>query len=149
LRYYVCCENRPPRLFVRPPEGLYYPEGCVLRLRKSLYGLKQSGREWYIEACKGLGELGFQPIFSEPSIFATADRRLLIGLYVDDMLILGKDSTDIDRVVKGIGKRWKIKDLGEVSMILGIRVTRDRKEGSSDLPGPGRLYRRDHQTLPT
>jgi hypothetical protein len=114
-------------VYMKPPEGLYCPDGYVLRLRKSLYGLKQSGREWYIEACKGLGELGFQPIFSEPSIFTTPDRRILIGLYVDDMLILSKDPSDIDRVVKGIGKRWKIKDLGEVSMILGIRVTRDRK----------------------
>ncbi|KFY82599.1 hypothetical protein V500_10440 [Pseudogymnoascus sp. VKM F-4518 (FW-2643)] len=114
-------------VYMKPPEGLYCPEGYVLRLRKSLYGLKQSGREWYIEACKGLGELGFQPIFSEPSIFTTPDRRILIGLYVDDMLILSKDPLDIDRVVKGIEKRWKIKDLGEVIMILGIRVTRDRK----------------------
>jgi hypothetical protein len=114
-------------VYMKPPEGLYCPEGYVLRLRKSLYGLKQSGREWYIEACKGLGELGFQPIFSEPSIFTTPDRRILIGLYVDDMLILGKDPSDINRVVKGIEKRWKIKDLGEVNMILGIKVTRDRK----------------------
>lgn len=114
-------------VYMKPPEGLYCPKDYVLRLRKSLYGLKQSGREWYIEACKGLGELGFQPIFSEPSIFTTADRRILIGLYVDDMLILSKDPSDIDRVVKGIQKRWKIKDLGEVNMILGIRVTRDRK----------------------
>lgn len=43
------------------------------------------------------------------------------------MLILGKDHLEIDRVVKGIGKRWKIKDLGGVDMILGIRVTRDRR----------------------
>jgi hypothetical protein len=114
-------------VYMRPPEGMYCPEDYVLRLRKSLYGLKQSGREWYIEACKGLGKLGFQPIFSEPSIFTTADRRILIGLYVDDMLILSKDPSDIDQVVKGIQKRWKIKDLGEVNMILGIRVTRDRK----------------------
>ncbi|PQM43482.1 hypothetical protein VC83_09609 [Pseudogymnoascus destructans] len=110
-----------------PPEGLYCPDGQVLRLRKSLYGLKQAGREWYIEACKGLGELGFEPVFSEPSIFVTSDRKILIGLYVDDMLILGKDHPEIDRVVKGIGKRWKIKDLGEVDMIPGIRVTRDRR----------------------
>lgn len=114
-------------VYMRPPQGLYCPEDRVLRLRKSLYGLKQSGREWYIEACKGLGQLGFQPVFSEPSIFATLDRRILIGLYVDDMLILSKESSDIDRVVRGISKRWKIKDLGEVSMILGIKVTRDRK----------------------
>ena len=119
--------NLHAEVYMAPPEGLDCPDGQVLRLRKSLYGLKQSGREWYIEACKGLGELGFQPIFSEPSIFMTPDQRILIGLYVDDMLILSKDPSDINRVVKGIERRWKIKDLGEVNMILGIRVTRDRE----------------------
>ncbi|KFY92869.1 hypothetical protein V500_04000 [Pseudogymnoascus sp. VKM F-4518 (FW-2643)] len=114
-------------VYIKPLEGLYCPEGYVLQLQKSLYSPKQSGRKWYIEACKGLGELGFQPIFSEPSIFTTPNRRILIGLYVDDMLILSKDPSDIDRVVKGIKKRWKIKDLSEVNMILGIRVTQDRK----------------------
>jgi hypothetical protein len=92
-------------VYMKPPKGLYCPKDCVLRLRKSLYGLKQSGREWYIKACKGLGQLGFQPVFSEPSIFATPDRKILIGLYVDDMLILSKDPSDINRVVKGIEKR--------------------------------------------
>lgn len=114
-------------VYMKPPEGLYCPKDYVLRLRKSLYGLKQLGREWYIEACKGLGELGFQPMFSKPSIFTTPDQRILIGLYIDDILILSKDPSDIDRIVKGVQKRWKIKDLGEVNVILGIRVMRDRK----------------------
>jgi hypothetical protein len=92
----------------------------VLRVKKSLYGLKQSGREWYIEACKG-------PLFSEPSIFATRDRKLVVGLYVDDMLILGKDPKAIDAAVSHIKKRWAIKDLGEARYILGIRIHRDRK----------------------
>ena len=41
----------------------------VLKLNQALYGLKQSGREWYIEACRGLKTIGFEPLFSEPSIF--------------------------------------------------------------------------------
>ena len=33
-------------LFMRVPDGFEAPPGSVLRLRKSLYGLKQSPREW-------------------------------------------------------------------------------------------------------
>ena len=99
----------------------------ALRIKKSLYGLKQSGREWYIEACKGLKGLGLEPLFLEPSIFATRDRKLVVGLYVDDMLILGKDPKAIDAAVSHIKKRWAIKDLGEARYILGLRIHRDRK----------------------
>jgi hypothetical protein len=112
---------------MRPPEGLQCPKGKVLRIRKSLYSLKQLGREWYIEACKGLKELGLEPLFSDPSVFATPDRKLVIGLYVDDMLILSKDPVVVNEVVSMIKKRWAIKDLRNASYILGLRIFRDRK----------------------
>jgi hypothetical protein len=114
-------------IYMRPPEGLDCPKGSALRIQKSLYGLKQSGREWYIEACKGLKGLGLEPLFADPSVFATTDRKLLVGLYVDDMLILAKDPAVVNRAVAFIQGRWQIKDLGDVGQILGIRVTRDRK----------------------
>jgi hypothetical protein len=114
-------------VYLRPPDGLDCPEGFVLRARRSIPGLKQSGREWYIEACKGFKELGLQPLFADPSIFTTPDRKLIIGLYVDDMLILSKNSEVINTVIAALRKRWKVKDLGEVRDILGLRVTRDRK----------------------
>jgi hypothetical protein len=111
---------------MRAPEGLDSLGGKVLKLHKSLYGLKQSGREWYIEACRGLESLGFTPQFSDPSVFATADKSLLLGLYVDDMLILGADKRAIEATVQGIQKLWEVKDLGEIQQILGLQVHRNR-----------------------
>jgi hypothetical protein len=113
-------------VYMQPPEGLDCPKGSVLLVKKSLYGLKQSGREWYIEACKGLESLGLMPCYSEPSVFTTVDRSLIVGLYVDDMLILGSDPQAIERTVQGIRERWEIKDLGPVAQILGLHVQRDR-----------------------
>ena len=78
-------------VYMRPPKALKCPKGMVLLLLRSLYGLKQSGREWYIEACAGLKSLGFYPCFSEPSVFITTDRSIIIGLYVDDMVVLGQE----------------------------------------------------------
>jgi hypothetical protein len=75
-------------VYIRPPKALKVPKGMVLYILRSLYGLKQSGREWYIKACRGLEKLGFTPCFSEPSVFVNYDRSLIIGLYVDNMLIL-------------------------------------------------------------
>jgi len=65
-------------VFMKPPEVLGVPDGKVLQLQRSLYGLKQSGREWYIEACRGLATLGFTPIFSEPSIFRNPQTGIII-----------------------------------------------------------------------
>jgi len=111
---------------MKPPGALGAPKGTVLLLGKPLYGLKQSGREWYLIACKGLETLGLRPCFSDPSVFTTEDRSLIVGLYVDDMLILGKDPQAVEATVQGIKALWEIKDLGNVSLILGLKVVRDR-----------------------
>jgi len=114
-------------VYMRPPEALKCPKNRVLLLKNSLYGLKQSGREWYIEASSGLKSLGFTSCFSEPSVFVTADRSVIIGLYVDDMLILGHKLQAVQRTIQGISALWEIKDLGDVALILGIRVRRERR----------------------
>jgi hypothetical protein len=114
-------------VYMRPPKGLQpLRPGKVLRIKKSLYGLKQSGREWYLEACQGLGELGLYPIFADTCIFVRKDQKLIVGLYVDDMVILADDIQVIRDFKAGMAKRWDIKDLGEVKKILGLEITRDR-----------------------
>jgi hypothetical protein len=89
-------------VYIRPPKTLNAPEGSVLLLRKLLYSLKQSDREWYLEACRGLETLSFRLCFSDPSVFTTEDRSLLIGLYVDDILIFRKKKETIEATVQGI-----------------------------------------------
>jgi hypothetical protein len=111
---------------MRPLKGMQAPPGKVLRVKKSLYGLKQSGREWYLEACKGLEDLDLYPIFADTYIFIRKDRKLIVGLYVDDMVILADDIQVVRDFKAGIAKRWEIKDLGEVKKILGFKITRDR-----------------------
>jgi hypothetical protein len=86
-------------VYMRPLKALETLEGTVLLLEKPLYGLKQSGREWYIEACRGLKTFGFRPCYSDPSIFITEDRSLIISLYVDDMLVLRKDLRAVSAVI--------------------------------------------------
>jgi hypothetical protein len=113
-------------VYMRPPQGLQAVPGKVLRVKKSLYGLKQSGREWYLEACKGLEEIGLDPIFADTCIFVSKDQRLIVGLYVDDMVILANDIKVVQSFKARLAKRWEIKDLGEVKRILGLEITRDR-----------------------
>lgn len=117
-------------VFMRAPKGVEVPKGKCLRVLKSLYGLRQSGREWHLEAAKGLAELGLEPIFADACVFVREDKSLIIGLYVDDMVILANDISIIREFKEAIAKRWEIKDLGEVKKILGLEVTRNRQTRS-------------------
>lgn len=67
-------------VYMRPPKALTTPDGSVLLLNRPLYGLKQSGREWYLEACKGLETLGFRPCFSDPISGFVKTQRLTVSL---------------------------------------------------------------------
>jgi hypothetical protein len=60
-------------------------------VKKSLYGLKQSGREWYLKAYKGLEELSLYLIFADTYIFVYKDYKLIVSLYVNDIIILANN----------------------------------------------------------
>lgn len=57
-------------------------------------------------------------------------KKLIILVYVDDMTIAGPDLDDIQWFKREFGKIFKIKDLGETEKILGVRVIRNRQEGT-------------------
>ena len=83
-----------------------------------------------MEAVKGLAELGLEPTFADACVFVRKDKSLIVGLYVDDMVILSDKLTAVLEFKRAIAKRWEIKDLGEIQKILGLMVTRDRQERS-------------------
>ncbi|MGV7953777.1 reverse transcriptase domain-containing protein, partial [Mycobacterium kansasii] len=51
---------------------------------------------------------------------------LVLLLYVDNMLIMGKDIKKIDRLKQELGKSFAMKDFGPARQILGMEITRDR-----------------------
>ena len=55
------------------------------------------------------------------------DDFIILLLYVDDMLIVGRNSSRIDNLKKQLSKSFAMKDLGPAKQILGIRICRDRK----------------------
>ena len=67
--------------------------------------------------------MGFDPIYADASIFINK-RGIIIGLYVDDLLIFAKNESEIVQIKNEIKKVHIMKDLGEVKKILGIHVAR-------------------------
>lgn len=94
----------------------------VCKLKKSIYGLAQAGKDWNEHASRVLLANGFTRSEHDPCVFYSA--RIIIGLYVDDKLIIGK-SYDLPSVKSMLQKHLDIKDLGPAKRFLAIEVERD------------------------
>lgn len=102
----------------------------VLLLKKSLYGLKQSGRNWYNTLKETLSQLGAVPCNGDPCIYriGKGNNATLIATYVDDILLLSKDTAQMNFIKEKLSKYFLLKDMGEVKYCLGIEFLRN-KEG--------------------
>ena len=91
-------------VYMKQPNGYEENPGgerLVCRLKKSIYGLKQSSRSWNMTLDTHLKQLGFVQLDSDPCIYhLTDDTSLYMGVYVDDIVIAGSDKTSIERVKK-------------------------------------------------
>src|SRR4051794_1226317 len=123
--YLSCKLNK--EILMEVPEGVDCLEGHILLVLQSLYGLKQSANLWNKRIKRTFKTLGFDPIHADASIFIYK-RGIIIGLYVDDLLIFVKNENKIIQIKNEIKKVHIMKDLGEVKKILGIHVTREPNE---------------------
>ena len=99
--------------------------GKVLKLLKPLYGLKQSGRCWNETMNEYIIALGFIKSRLDPCIYykrGKKERVILIGLYVDDVLIAYHDEEEQREVTLNLEERFSIKMLGPVNKFLDIAV---------------------------
>ena len=107
-------------------------EDQVCRLNKSLYGLKQAPRQWYKKFDSFMEEQGYKKTSSYHCVFIKRfpnDQFIILLLYVDDMLIVGQDAKKITLLKEELGKSFAMKDLGQAKQILGMHISRDRKNG--------------------
>lgn len=119
--------------YMHPPEGLDVPQGKVLKLRKCMPGLKQSGRIWNKTITAFFEEFGLRNVPADQSVFVNDERTLIVALYVDDMVIFAPSVEAMKPLKQALARRFEMKDLGEAKLILGIRITRDREAGSMTL----------------
>ncbi|KAM7297533.1 uncharacterized protein ISCGN_022684 [Ixodes scapularis] len=63
----------------------------VCLLKKSLYGLRRSGREWNLTLDKLLKWQGMTRLKADPCIYVSKEKKLIVGVYVDDLLIIAEE----------------------------------------------------------
>lgn len=91
---------------MKAPAGLNLPPNMVLKLRKALYRLKQAARAWSTSLELFLYVIGFIPSNAGRRFFLSIDPNVesFILVYVDDIIICGKDKAKIEEVVKQISQ---------------------------------------------
>jgi Reverse transcriptase (RNA-dependent DNA polymerase) len=102
----------------------------VIKLRKSLYGLKQAGRKWYDTLSGSLAAIGFQKSMADPAVFFihVGSDIVILFIHVDDTTMTGSSMDLIKRYEQQIGEMFDITHLGPVSWLLGLAITRDRSK---------------------
>ena len=102
----------------------------VCKLIKSLYGLKQTLRQWYKKFDSFIEINGYKKSVSDHCVFIKRfddGGFIVLLLNVDDMLIVGHDRTRIGKLKESLSKSFAMKNLGPAKQILGMSIRRDRK----------------------
>ena len=104
----------------------------VMKFKKSLYCLKQSPKNWFRTMDVELAVIGFRPLKSDPCVYVYEDETgfIVLKLYVDDIIFLSASKPLLNKLKKKLMDGFKMSDMGDVSRILGMNVTRDREKGT-------------------
>ena len=115
-------------VYMKQPEG--YEDGTdrVCHLLKTLYGLKQLGREWNNQLNQGMQTIGFVRLISDPCAYIRGDDKdfQIVTVWVDDLLIFATSDKGMRETKAQIAQKWRITDLGEPAKIIGIEVKHTR-----------------------
>ncbi len=96
----------------------------MLKLNKSLYGLKQTTLNWYEMLYQSLLDCGFKQSISDPCAFLR--ENCIIFCYADDCIILSKKGIkvagDLVNSLKHGPENFSLEDEGSLSRYLGVIV---------------------------
>ena len=128
-------------LYMKIPAGFVnVPKGAVaILLKKSMYGLKQAGLLWNRMLTQALADAGFEAgVNGDMCTFTKhthSDRLIVLAIFVDDILYMydKRDAADVKQFKLELASKFKIKDLGPATSMLGMRITRDREERTLEL----------------
>jgi hypothetical protein len=114
--------NLEEEVYVRHPlRFVIDKDHQVLKLKKALYGPRKAPRSGYSMLHSSLISLGFTRSDHEHAVYTrrTASRPLVVGLFVDDLLIVGLVDDDID-TFKHMHECFRMSNLGLHTYYLGI-----------------------------
>nr|ABA99467.1 retrotransposon protein, putative, Ty1-copia subclass [Oryza sativa Japonica Group] len=111
-------------IYIDQLEGFIVPgkEDYVCKLKRSLYGLKQSPRQWYKRFDSFMLSHGFKRSEFDSCVYIkfVNGSPIYLLLYVDDMLIAAKSKEQITTLKKQLSSEFDMEDLGAAKKILDL-----------------------------
>ncbi|KAJ9561683.1 hypothetical protein OSB04_006843 [Centaurea solstitialis] len=124
-------------VYMTQPEGFISKgqEHLVCKLKKSIYGLKQASRQWYLKFDEVMKKNDFIKNQVDQCIYLKLSGRNFIKLvlYVDDILLASNNIDLLHESKRLLSRHFNMKDLGEASYLIGIEIHRDRTQGTLGL----------------
>lgn len=115
-------------IHMKQPEGFDDGSGRICKLNKSLYGLKQSPKNWNQAITALLKSLNFESTDDDPCVYYNPDKSIIIALHVDDGMMIGKSVEEMIKVLEQINKKYKLtykisseKGLSYLGMKIEVR----------------------------
>ena len=119
-------------IYVDQPAGFIKEgkEDYVLKLKKALYGLKQAPRACNCKLDNTLKSMDFIKCVNDQAVYTSSSKehRLLLGFYVDDLIITGSNTGEIEVFKSSMKTKFDIADFGFLNSFLGIEVIQGKLE---------------------
>ena len=121
-------------IYMPQPEGFVDPDrpNHVCKLKKSIYGLKQSARCWNTTLDEYLKSVGYHKSRADGCIYMKSMKEgnshisfVKLGVYVDDIIPISNDLTMLKAEKAALCERFEMIDEGEIHYLLGISIKRD------------------------
>jgi len=97
----------------------------VLKLERSLYGLKQAARLWFKTLEKSLHDRGFKTSAQDLCMFMK--KKLIVLVYVNDVLFFGMTEKIIGDMIEDLQKDFDLNVEDSMFAFLGIEMFKDKK----------------------
>ena len=137
--------NLDEDIYMEQPEGFTKKgnEHLVCKLKKSIYGLKQASRQWYIKFNNTITSFGFKENIVDQCIYlkVSGGKFIFLILYVDDILLASSDLGLLGETKEYLSKNFHMVDMGEANYVIGIEIFRDRSRGVLGLSQKGYIDR--------
>jgi hypothetical protein len=122
--------DQKEEIYIKQTEGFVVKgkKELVCKLKKSLYGLKQSPRIWYQKFDTYILELGFVRSRGDHCVYSkkVGNHFIYVVVYVNDMLLVGNNMDVIKEVKSQLFSKFDMKDLSAANFILRMEIKRDR-----------------------
>ena len=100
----------------------------VCRLKKSLYGLKQSPIAWFGRFFRTVWQHGYKQAYTDHTLFYKRQSTwiTILIVYVDDIVFTGDDKDELQGIEEKLAAEFELKDLGSLRYFLSMEVARNK-----------------------